>query len=177
MFNVAARKREVNKEESGNQGNIFPYEESSGYRRDRTSSCSDWGGRLIKSPRFSGLSTNTNVTFYCNCSNAPFTISTPLSDCLLASTPLKVHISPGGRCRPLWKPLIYSITTFIILPLLIYNLLLYYFCLSDFFIFHIAFIILICLLYSFFILPLSNQLLPYFLSHLSIGLLFYMTFV
>ena len=34
----------------------------------RTSSCSDWG-RLIKSPRFSGLSTNTNVTFFCNCSN------------------------------------------------------------------------------------------------------------
>ena len=36
----------------------------------RTSSCSDWG-HLIKSPRFSGLSSNTNVTFYCNCSNAP----------------------------------------------------------------------------------------------------------
>ena len=50
------------------------------------------GGRLIKSPRFSSLSTNTNLTFYCNCSNAHFTISTPPSDCLLASTPLKVHI-------------------------------------------------------------------------------------
>ena len=52
------------------------------------------GGRLIKLPRFPGLSTNTNVTFYCNC----FTISTPPSDCLLASTPLKFHIAPpwGG---------------------------------------------------------------------------------
>ena len=37
------------------------------------------GGRLIKSPHFSGLSTNTNVTFYCNCSNVSFTISTPQS--------------------------------------------------------------------------------------------------
>ena len=33
-FNVAARKREVNKGESGDQGKIVPYEESSGYRRD-----------------------------------------------------------------------------------------------------------------------------------------------
>ena len=46
-------------------------------------------GHLIKSPCFSGLSTNT--TFCCNCSNAPFTISTPPSDCLLASAPLKVY--------------------------------------------------------------------------------------
>ena len=64
------------------------------------------GGRLIKSPPFLGLSTNTNVTFYCNCSNAPFTISTPPSDCLLASARLKVHMLPlGERYRPLWKPL------------------------------------------------------------------------
>ena len=33
-FNVATRKREVNKGESSNQGEIVPYEESSGYRRD-----------------------------------------------------------------------------------------------------------------------------------------------
>ena len=52
------------------------------------------GRRLIKSSRFFGFSTSTNVTFYCNCSNAPFTISTPPSDCLLASTTLKVHIAP-----------------------------------------------------------------------------------
>ena len=50
------------------------------------------GGRLIKPPRFPGLS--TYVTFYCNCSNAPFTISMPPSDCLLTSAPLKVHIAP-----------------------------------------------------------------------------------
>ena len=33
-FNVAARKREVNKGESGDQGKIVPYKESSGYRCD-----------------------------------------------------------------------------------------------------------------------------------------------
>ena len=33
-FNVEARKREVNKGESGDQGEIVPYEESSGYGRD-----------------------------------------------------------------------------------------------------------------------------------------------
>ena len=33
-FNVAARKWEVNKRESGDQGKIVPYEESCRYRRD-----------------------------------------------------------------------------------------------------------------------------------------------
>ena len=33
-FNVAARKWEVNKGGSGDQGKIVPYEESSGYIRD-----------------------------------------------------------------------------------------------------------------------------------------------
>ena len=31
---TSQRKREVNKEESGDQGKLVPYEESSGYRRD-----------------------------------------------------------------------------------------------------------------------------------------------
>ena len=57
-------------------------------------------GRLIKSPRFSDLSSNTNLTFYCNCSNVPFTISTSPSDCLLASAPLKAHIAPRGAVPP-----------------------------------------------------------------------------
>ena len=33
-FNVAARKQEVNKGESGDQGKIVPYEENSEYRRE-----------------------------------------------------------------------------------------------------------------------------------------------
>ena len=33
-FNVAARKREVNKGENGDQEKIVPYEESSGYSHD-----------------------------------------------------------------------------------------------------------------------------------------------
>ena len=61
------------------------------------------GGCLIKLLRFSGLSTNTNVTFYCNCPIAPFTISTPPSDCLLAYTHLKLHIAPQGTVRPTLK--------------------------------------------------------------------------
>ena len=78
------------------------------------------GGRLIKLSRFFGLSTNTNVTFYSNCSNAPFTISMSPSDCLLASTPLKVHIpTPQGAVTPTLKitSLEQHLTIYVIKPI------------------------------------------------------------
>ena len=45
----------------------------------------------------------TLVSDPCHFANAPFTISTPPSDCLLASAPLKVHIAPPGGVLPTLK--------------------------------------------------------------------------
>ena len=60
------------------------------------------GGSLIKSPRFSGLSNNTNVTFYCNCSNAPF--NDPIQLFARQHSSESWYRPPGGSVPPTLKP-------------------------------------------------------------------------
>ena len=68
-FNIAARKQEINKGESGEN---CPLRREFWIQTWHIHLVAATGGHLLKSPRFSGLSINTNVTVYCNCSNAHF---------------------------------------------------------------------------------------------------------